>query len=164
MDRFLSFSLAPNSCTQPAPGKLAKGPKCCWWRVDGSNRKESACNEGDLVLIAGWERTPGEGNGNPFQYSCLENPINRGAWWATVHGFSKSWTQLVQLHFGSCYGAKSRNTLKWSTGLWLDSRAPKWVHEQDSAGTIAILMGRRDSWCFLLCPLPRILSLVKSIS
>ena len=42
--------------------------------------------------ILGSERSPGEGNGNPLQYSCLENPMNRGAWWATVPGVAKSWT------------------------------------------------------------------------
>ena len=47
--------------------------------------KESACNAGDQGLIPGWERSPGEGNGSPFQYSCLENPMDRGAWRATVH-------------------------------------------------------------------------------
>ena len=41
-----------------------------------------------------WVRSPGEGNGNPLQYSCLENPMNRGAWQATVHGVTKSWTRL----------------------------------------------------------------------
>ena len=58
----------------------------------GSDGKESACNEGDLGLIPGLGRFPGEGNGNPLQYSCLENPMDRGAWWATVHGVSKSQT------------------------------------------------------------------------
>ena len=48
--------------------------------------KESACNAGDLGSIPGPGRSPGEGNGNPFQYSYLENPMDRGAWWATVHG------------------------------------------------------------------------------
>ena len=42
--------------------------------------------------IPGSGRCPGDGNGNPFQYSCLENPMGRGAWWATVHGVAKSWT------------------------------------------------------------------------
>ena len=54
--------------------------------------KESACSAGDPDSIPGWGRSPGEGNGNPLQYSCLENPTDRGAWQATVHG--KSWTQL----------------------------------------------------------------------
>ena len=51
--------------------------------------KESACSAGDLGLIPGWERSSGEGNGNPLQYSCLENPIDRGAWQATVHGIAR---------------------------------------------------------------------------
>ena len=60
----------------------------------GSNGKESACNAGHTGLIPGMGRSPGEGDGNPFQYSCLENPMDRGACWATVHGVPKSWTQL----------------------------------------------------------------------
>ena len=59
-----------------------------------SDGKESACNAGDLGLISGLGRSPGGGLGNPHQYSCLENPRNRGAWWATVHGVTKSQTQL----------------------------------------------------------------------
>ena len=52
--------------------------------------KESACNAGDLGLIPGSGRSPGEGNGNPLQYLCLENPIDRGAWQATVHSVAQS--------------------------------------------------------------------------
>ena len=55
----------------------------------GSDGKEFTCNAGDQGLIPGSGRSPGEGNGNPFQYSCLENPMDRGAWWATVHGVAK---------------------------------------------------------------------------
>ena len=51
--------------------------------------KESACNAGDLGLIAGWGRSPGEGDGNPLQCSCLENPMDRGAWWAIVHEIAR---------------------------------------------------------------------------
>ena len=51
----------------------------------GSDSKESACNAGDLGLIPGLGRSPGGGHDNPVQYSCLENPMGRGAWWATVH-------------------------------------------------------------------------------
>ena len=57
-----------------------------------SNGKESACNAGDLGSIPRLERSTGEGNGNPLQYSCLENPMDRGAWQATVHGVAKSQT------------------------------------------------------------------------
>ena len=60
----------------------------------GSEVKASACNAGDLGLIPGSGRSPGEGNGNLLQYSCLENPMDGGAWWATVHGVSKSQTRL----------------------------------------------------------------------
>ena len=56
----------------------------------GSDCKGSACNEGDLGLIPGMGRSPGEGNGNPLQYSGLENPMDGGAWWATVRGVTKS--------------------------------------------------------------------------
>ena len=57
----------------------------------------NACSAGDPGLISGSERSPREGNGNPHQYSCLENPIDRGAWLATVHGVAKSRTWLKQL-------------------------------------------------------------------
>ena len=60
----------------------------------GSDGKESACSAGDLGLIPGKERPPGEGNGYPLQYSCLGNPLDTGAWRATVHGVTKSQTQL----------------------------------------------------------------------
>ena len=60
----------------------------------GSEVKASACNAGDLGLIPGLGRSPGEGNGNSLQYSCLENPMDRGAWWATVYGVAKSQTRL----------------------------------------------------------------------
>ena len=59
-----------------------------------SDGKESACNTGDSCSISGSGRSPGEGNGNPLQYSWLENSMNRGAWQATVHGISKSQTLL----------------------------------------------------------------------
>ena len=60
----------------------------------GSAGEESACNVGDLGLIPRLGRSPGEGNDYPFQYSCLENSMDRGAWRATVHGVLKSRTQL----------------------------------------------------------------------
>ena len=78
----------------------------------GSEVKVSACNVGDLGLIPGSGRSPGEGNGNPLQYPCLENPMDGGAWWATVHGSQLSYftftyliisfsTSLVEVHFSS---------------------------------------------------------------
>ena len=64
--------------------------------------KNPPANTGDPGLIHGLERSPGEGNGNPFQYSCLENYIDEGAWWATVHGVAKSQTQLSDFTF-TCF-------------------------------------------------------------
>ena len=60
--------------------------------LGGSDGKESTGHSGDLGLIPGLGRSPGEGNGNSFRYSCLENPMDRGAWQATVHVVAKSQT------------------------------------------------------------------------
>ena len=60
----------------------------------GSDGKASAYNAGDLTSIPGSGRSPGEGNGNPLQYSCLENPMNGGTWWITIYGVAKNQTQL----------------------------------------------------------------------
>ena len=59
--------------------------------------KESSCRAGDPGLIPGLGRSPREGNGNPLQCPCLENPMERGAWWAAVHGVTKSWGTTEQL-------------------------------------------------------------------
>ena len=65
----------------------------------GSEGKASACSAGDPGLIPGPGRSSGEGNGNPLQYSCLENPKNEEAWQAVVHGVAKSWTRLSSFTF-----------------------------------------------------------------
>ena len=82
---------------------------------DGSVAKESACNARDLGLIPGLGRSPGEGNGNPLQCSCLENPMDRGVWWATVHGVSKSrTTELLagaSVWFLQSWGARHSTSL-----------------------------------------------------
>ena len=66
--------------------------------LGGSDSKESFYNAGDPGSIHGWGRSPGEGNDNPLQYFCLEYPMDRGAWWTTVHGVTKSQTQLSDTH------------------------------------------------------------------
>ena len=76
------FKTYPNNYHKPSGSKF------------GSNGKESACNAEDPGAIPGLGRSPGEGNGNPLQYSSLENPMDRGTWAATVHGVTKNWTQL----------------------------------------------------------------------
>ena len=60
----------------------------------GAVVKNPHANAGDVSSVPGLGRSPGEGNGNSLKYSCLENPMDRGAWWATVHGIAKSQTQL----------------------------------------------------------------------
>ena len=81
---------------------------------DSSAVKMSACNAGDPGLIPGLGRSPGEGNGNLLQYSCLENPMDRGAWRATVHGVIKSQTRL------------SNFTLAFDFDHWLDQSLKRW--------------------------------------
>ena len=68
----------------------------------GSDSKESACNARDLGSIPQSRRAPGEGNGYPLLYSCLENPMDRGAWWARVHEVTESWTRLKGLSMHTC--------------------------------------------------------------
>ena len=72
-----------------------------WNFSGGSDSKASAYNAGDRGSIPGSGRSPGEGNGNPLPYSCLENPIDGEAWWAAVYGVTQSWTQLKQLSSSS---------------------------------------------------------------
>ena len=74
-------------------------PTTFWGFPYNSNGKESGCNARDLGSVPGLGRSPGEGNGYLFQYSCLENPMDRGAWQTTVHGVSKSWTGLSSWYF-----------------------------------------------------------------
>ena len=83
-------------------------PKC-WYNAlatpsdldfpGGSDGKASAYNAEDPGLIPRWGRSPGEGNGSPLQYSRLENPMDRGAWWDTVHGITKNRTGLSDFPF-----------------------------------------------------------------
>ena len=96
----------------------------------GSVGKESARNAGDLGSILGLGRCPGERNGYPLQYSCLENPMDRGAWWAPVHGVEKSrtWLSDFHLHFpqACCYlvhaslggGCEPRRSSDWRSSDW----------------------------------------------
>ena len=79
----------------------------CWYSGEWASQmalvvknllaKANAVDIRDVGLISGWGRSPGEGYGNPLQYSCLENSMDGGAWWTTVHGVAKSWTGLEQL-------------------------------------------------------------------
>ena len=68
-----------------------------------SDSKESTCNAGDLGSVSGLGRSPGGENGNPLKYSGLENPTNRGSWWAIVHGVTKDQTQYTIFHSMELY-------------------------------------------------------------
>ena len=130
------WSLIPLPFLNPAWSSGSSQFTYCWslaWRIlsitllasevsaivrsfDHSWVKASACNAGDLGSVPGSGRSPGEGNGNPLQYSCLENPTDGGTWWATVHGVPKSQTRLSDFtwaFFGSTE-AKSSISLHWS--------------------------------------------------
>ena len=69
----------------------------------GMADKESACNTGDVSLIPGSRRSPGEGNGNPLQYFCLENPMDRGVWWDTAHEVARVEHNLVLNKDDQCH-------------------------------------------------------------
>ena len=90
------------SYEKPYQKRIFKKDVCVYIYIDfpgGSDGKASVYNEGDPGSIPGSGRSPGEGNGNPLQYSCLENPMDGGAWWATVHRVAKSRTRLSDFTF-----------------------------------------------------------------
>ena len=84
----------------------------------GSEVKASACNAGDLGLIPGSGRSPGERNGTPLQYSCLENPMDGGAWWATVHRVAKSRTWLSDFTFTFLFSTTRETALHGDITRW----------------------------------------------
>ena len=100
----------------------------------GSDGKVSVYNVGDLSSIPRSGRSPGEGSGNPLQYYCLENPMDRGAWWATVHGVTKSRTQL------------SNSTFQYmeTTKVFID----KWMFKENVLSIL--LLFSRCVWLFAI--------------
>ena len=87
-----------------------------WWL----SSKEFTCYAGDGGSIPGSGRSPGGADGNQPQYSCLENPMDRGAWWATVHRVAKSWTWLKWLIMNNCMLALCKS-------LSLDEKVVRWT-------------------------------------
>ena len=86
-------------------------------KVSGdSDGKDSVCNAGDLSSIPRARRCPGEGNDNLLQYSCLENSMDRGVRWATVHGVAKSWTRLSDKYTYTHTTGKKNHNCKWVEG------------------------------------------------
>ena len=86
--------------------------------LGGPDGKESACNVGDPSSVPGSGRSPGEGNGNPFPYSCLENSMGRGTWQAPVHGVAKNWMQLSG--FTTHFTGNNLISSDWTTVIHTD--------------------------------------------
>ena len=80
--------------TKPVRDFILVGSKTIASLLYSSVGKEFSCNARGLGSVAGLGRCPGEGNSNPLQYPCLENLMDKGAWWAAVHGVAKSWARL----------------------------------------------------------------------
>ena len=112
---------------------------CIYTSPDGSDVKASAYNAGDPDSIPGLGRSPGEGNGNPLQYSCLENSMDRGVWRAAVQGVTKTWTPLSQLtlYFKACAKLKL-------LGLLLQGKASCNSWRQKAEGCVPEAMG--EAW------------------
>ena len=127
--------------------KINKTWKVHWgfpgdWVV--KNLPANAEDSGDSGLIPGLGRSPGRGNGNPLQYSCLENPMVRGAWQATVHGVLKSWTRqkteptCMQIH---------RSHLQGLFSHWLLALQPEFLFQSLGRGGCALLTCSRQRGC-----------------
>ena len=108
----------------------------------GSDGKASAYSVGDVGSIPGSGRSPGEGNGNPLQYSWLENPTDRGAWWATVHGSQRVGTQLSNFTFFGNFVISSRNALVEIQGE-KKSRLPE---HGGVLPQVSNLRAKKDAW------------------
>ena len=100
--------------------------------------KESTCNVEDLGSLPGLGRSPGEGNGNPLQYSCLENSMDRGAWWAIVHGVVKSRTRLSNFTFTFHFHALEKEMATHSSSCLENPR--------DGGAWWAAIYGVAQSW------------------
>ena len=90
----VASGLSPSARVQTWAPSLTSWVTLAWGSPGSSGVKNPPANAGDTGSILGLRRSPGEGNGNPLQYSCLENPMDRGVWWATVHEVTKSRTCL----------------------------------------------------------------------
>ena len=113
----------------------------------GSEVKASACNAGDLGSIPGLGRSPGGRHGNPLQYSCLENPLDGGAWWATVHGVAKNRTRLSDFVSSTyfCVDTSEYVVLCLVTQLCLNFVTP-WTVAHQAPLSMGILQARILEW------------------
>ena len=121
MGDYVGYLGGPSTTSRPR--KLSSLGSLCF--PGGSESKESTCNAGDLGLIPWSGRSLGEGNGTPLQYSCLENPMDRGAWWATVHGVTENQTRpSLMLSPGSYSALKLTLVSFWPAHSPSDFLAP----------------------------------------
>ena len=104
----------------------------------GSDSEESSYNAGDPGLISGLGRSPGEGNGNPLQYSCLENPNDRGAGQATVHRVTKSWTRLSNFTYLLFLRLKAHNSRHNQRFLYCELSNTRRLNIQMSEGITSL--------------------------
>ena len=110
----------------------------------GSDGKASACNVGDLGSILRLERSPGEENGNPLQYSCMENSMDRGAWQAIVHGVAKSQTRLSNFTSSQHFSFPSDDSVQLEVKTTEQGRSTQSDRPPEyGAGTVS---GQRASW------------------
>ena len=133
-------------CSGKAQGKLRFSEEEAL--PDGSDSKETACNAGDPGSIPVSGRSPGEGNGNPLQYSCLEHPMDRGAWWVIVLGVERVWHDLVTMSTNFNWmtqrvrnlpaAQETQETWVWSLG-WEDPL-------EEEMATCSIILAWRIPW------------------
>jgi len=127
-----------------------------WGFPDSSAGKESTCNAGDLSSTPGWGRSPGEGNGNPLQYSCLEKPIDWGAWQATVHSVARVGHNLVtKPPGGTCLILAIFFFFFWQDMLHLTSPAGDRTRTSCSGSTESYPVDHQGSpmyWLYLIYP------------
>ena len=116
--------------------------------------KESSCNAGNLGSIPGLGRSPGEEKGYPLQYSCLENPMDGGAWWATVHRVVKSETRLGDLTFENVNDSTCRRFDLYLLSLTMERGGDE---PRDSGGQWPLGSGMGGKW-ILSCSLQKKLS------
>ena len=137
------------------PSSLNRGSPKSPGLPGGSDGKATICNVGDPGSIPGLGRFPGEGNGNPLQYSCLENPLDRGAWQTTVHGVAKSRTRLSNLTLLLLYPKvkHSISTRSSSTAVLL-SMAPVKQHPLAAQLQAGSTQSPRDSLRWRICHCP----------
>ena len=136
--------------TVPELPVIIQGWFICW--ISQVSGKESTCNSGvagDAGSIPGSGRFPGEGNGNPLQYSRLENPMDRGAWWATVHGVANHQTRLKQLsmHARFICSRVNRHVMSscWMSGV-LNGTFLIWTSDQWSMAWIQSPFLQNSCW------------------